>query len=368
MSSMLLSIRDQTWEMVTARFQPINERAWTLQESIVPSRLLIFAGIEAFWKCRTKFLPSSQPKRNSWVGWSLSCGYISHSVDDDIAEALRETRERRDSEASYEAEDRNDPEASYGMREGSDSSSYYASYPHQNSSTWMSLVENYTNRQVSDEKDNLPAISAIAKKYSQVLECEYLAGLWRKNLLFNLMWQVDRETYGRSLLTYQAPSWSWASIEGKVDTGSTWVFNPLVEILHCSTRLASEAAPYGAVTYGELIIRGHLKEVQLNMHKRIVFYVDHPDVEHHGLVPDVRVTSNVEMSSRSGRARPEDYESTWFLIFGMPSEEFGLILGKLPSQDCYQRIAWFSSDPGNPPFWWEQPGWEPRDKVTVKIV
>jgi hypothetical protein len=48
-------------------------------------------------------------------------------------------------------------------------------------------------------------------------------------------------------------------------------FKPLAEILHCSTTLASETAPYGAVTDGEPIINGYLKEVRLGSNGETIF-------------------------------------------------------------------------------------------------
>ena len=70
------------------------------------------------------------------------------------------------------------------------------------------------------------------------------------------------------------PSWSWASRNGLVkcnfeylkDVGGYLgrVFSHTAEILHCSVTLASEEAPYGVITAGELVVHGFLKEVLLD--------------------------------------------------------------------------------------------------------
>jgi hypothetical protein len=133
-----------------------------------------------------KFLSDSHPKQLSWPKWSYTCGYVSYSMKE-----IMETGAR------------NDPDASLGTRERSDSGSYLGSRKEYIRRTWVSLVENYTSRQVSDENDKLPAISAIATMSSQLFKCDYLAGLWRDNLLYDLMWKtVYKSTYGRNLLTY----------------------------------------------------------------------------------------------------------------------------------------------------------------------
>ncbi|KAH8683333.1 heterokaryon incompatibility protein-domain-containing protein, partial [Tricladium varicosporioides] len=76
--------------------------------------------------------------------------------------------------------------------------------------SWMKLVEDYTSRDLTFERDKLPA--CLTKDY-------YLAGLWRKDLLVLFLWRV---TFGYNKMISdrttqcQAPSWSWASINGAV--------------------------------------------------------------------------------------------------------------------------------------------------------
>jgi hypothetical protein len=69
-------------ELTSWTFQPINNRAWTLQESLLTPRLLIFTGINMFWQCQVKFESYSWvdtrlfTHRDSKANWSFHTGYL----------------------------------------------------------------------------------------------------------------------------------------------------------------------------------------------------------------------------------------------------------------------------------------------------
>ncbi|KAF3005173.1 hypothetical protein E8E13_010638 [Curvularia kusanoi] len=62
--------------------------------------------------------------------------------------------------------------------------------------------------------DKLVAISGIAQMVRSRLEDEYLAGMWRRDLLYDLGWFVYSDATRPS--TYRAPSWSFLSVDGHV--------------------------------------------------------------------------------------------------------------------------------------------------------
>ena len=80
---------------------------------------------------------------------------------------------------------------------------------------WNVLVERFSACGLTYETDRLPAIAGLARLVQKRLKCEYLAGLWRFQLVSQLLWRrigrADRHS------TYRAPSWSWASSPGKAD-------------------------------------------------------------------------------------------------------------------------------------------------------
>lgn len=56
------------------------------------------------------------------------------------------------------------------------------------SDTWVSIVQTYGKCSITVPDDRLIAIAGIAKSILPLLEDEYLAGLWKKNLPYNLVW------------------------------------------------------------------------------------------------------------------------------------------------------------------------------------
>jgi hypothetical protein len=84
------------------------------------------------------------------------------------------------------------------------------------SSTWFSIVEEFSKQFLMKLEDRIAAMSAIAQRSAQLTGYRYAAGLWRECLLQNMMWTVDRwESFDRPKM-YRGPTWSWASVDGKI--------------------------------------------------------------------------------------------------------------------------------------------------------
>lgn len=84
---------------------------------------------------------------------------------------------------------------------------------------WPKMVEAYSRTGLTVPSDKLVALSGVASVFSQALDEEYLAGLWRRNLGIQILWQVGAVSDGvrtRRSLIYRAPPWSWASVDGPV--------------------------------------------------------------------------------------------------------------------------------------------------------
>jgi hypothetical protein len=71
---------------------------------------------------------------------------------------------------------------------------------------------------LTKEEDKLITISGIAKRIMRLIPSkdEYVAGLWRRVLPSQLLWDVDWVDHPAPSRhnTYCVPSWSWASIKG----------------------------------------------------------------------------------------------------------------------------------------------------------
>lgn len=93
---------------------------------------------------------------------------------------------------------------------------------------WFSLVESYSELELSNPTDRLPAIAAIAQRFAQWSPGnDYICGLWKNTLHQGLGFEIIRDEknpgphidYGPSLTSkseYIAPSWSWAAAHRRV--------------------------------------------------------------------------------------------------------------------------------------------------------
>lgn len=95
-------------------------------------------------------------------------------------------------------------------------------YPHtirsmSGSRSWIDIVQDFTSRQITMDKDRLPALAGLAERYRAETGSDYLAGLWAKDLPERLFWtRSSRWTPMTRPLIYRAPTWSWAALEGEV--------------------------------------------------------------------------------------------------------------------------------------------------------
>ena len=202
--------------------EPINSRAWALQEWVLSSRVATFTSRGAYFHCERSGIPSDLAYR-SFYNFQL-------------------------------------PRSPAEVRPG----------------VWGFIVRNYTSRSLSNPSDKLPALAGLARRFDRLsggAAGRYLAGLWEATLPADLEWRRDNGF--RAFLAqpreqedavaagaaeagrrYRAPSWSWAAVDGIVVTTRHEVGTaPAAEVLACETHLAT-ADPYSAVAGGRLVVRG----------------------------------------------------------------------------------------------------------------
>jgi hypothetical protein len=79
------------------------------------------------------------------------------------------------------------------------------------------VVSLFTTANLTYTSDKLPAISAIARKMAEYSKDDYLAGMWRNDLLLQLPWSLVGKRQFSRLAGYRAPTWSWASTDGEAE-------------------------------------------------------------------------------------------------------------------------------------------------------
>lgn len=85
---------------------------------------------------------------------------------------------------------------------------------------WHQILIEYQNRALTFNQDNLTALAGIAESMQARTDWIYLSGIWKHDIPRGMLWErtaadVDgSHSSHRRFDRYQAPSWSWSSVEG----------------------------------------------------------------------------------------------------------------------------------------------------------
>ncbi|KAK5988423.1 hypothetical protein PT974_12578 [Cladobotryum mycophilum] len=172
---------------------PLSTRAWTLQEERLSRRILYWTPNRMYWSCaqvqhgESQLQTSEEPGRIS-AKESLSPTCNSHQpATAFMPQAFLLACNRGAMQQRHKA--------------------------------WLSIVESYVSRNMSNPQDRFPAVAGLAAKYHQasssVTDNTYIAGLWKGTFAVDLAWSVKRaaaEPLASSMSTMTPPSWAWASL------------------------------------------------------------------------------------------------------------------------------------------------------------
>lgn len=136
---------------------------------------------------------------------------------------------------------------------------------------WSSVAGDYSRAALTKDTDKIIALSGVAEKMQHELKDEYVVGLWRSNLIHELLWRHsgtggERYRPGPGRI---APSWSWMSVSGSAgvninttscSSGATKCKHH-VKIVYATVDKVDPARPTGDIFPGSgiLQIQGQLK-------------------------------------------------------------------------------------------------------------
>lgn len=226
---------------------PLAHRAWTLQERILSHRTLYYGQRQIYWQCASSRKAAdgeNVPTSASTSAWSQSSD---HSEWPDLL--------------GYKTKDcKNDSIAAHSFR-----------------MTWLNILQIYVSRILTYKADKLPALAGIAAVCQNFTGYQYVAGLWREDLVVGLVWTpIPIWAKGSTMLdytipapmweshnpAYEGPSWSWASTEirgllefwGKSRENRMWKqFD--AQVIDIQLTLKGNN-PFGTVAKGKLVLRG----------------------------------------------------------------------------------------------------------------
>jgi hypothetical protein len=128
---------------------------------------------------------------------------------------------------------------------------------------WRYIVSDYTDMNLTNPRDRLPAIAGVATQFERLMGGRYLAGLWESALPGDLLWRMDRSA--QYTQQYRAPTWSWASIEGKVKYYKMTSYNPEFSIVRALCDPLSKINPFGEVASGSLEVNAIAADLEFSL-------------------------------------------------------------------------------------------------------
>ncbi|KAH9229590.1 hypothetical protein K456DRAFT_1799009, partial [Colletotrichum gloeosporioides 23] len=169
----------------------LSGRGWTLQERQLSRRVIHVTSNSLLWECRTS-------RGSEQVPWT---GKVTANMK--IAARYRINDSIKDGRQIFE---KDSPRYFYNL--------------------WYEIIWDYSNRLLSEESDKLPGLAGLAKTLANMTGDEYVAGLWKRDIVSGLLWKTRRWNmdedgpHGAIQHTrpscWRAPSWSWASLDGQV--------------------------------------------------------------------------------------------------------------------------------------------------------
>ncbi|KXJ93600.1 heterokaryon incompatibility protein [Microdochium bolleyi] len=210
---------------------PLNTRGWVLQERLLSPRVLHFARDQLFWECREYSAAECYPDT------------LPTTIRNGVPTNFK----------------RLDP-ASRNMFRAADGADDHTLFYHR---VWDSIVKAYSATRLTHGSDKLIALSGVAKYFAPRIDDTYVAGMWRKFLASSLLWNVRKEAQvdgssSKRAEIYRAPSFSWASVDGEVETRLPSNVNLLFEVLNVHLDHVS-ADTTGLVKGGHIDLRARIR-------------------------------------------------------------------------------------------------------------
>jgi hypothetical protein len=241
---------------------PWSKRGWTMQEGLLPNRILQYTTSQIIWKC----CEEQRFERG-----------VTERVEDRISETLTYSDPH---DIAFESGFLWKLPAFLKFKTFKSYLPISLDYPLMtNPETfrlWYDLVEDYTQRLFTNFGDRLVAISGLARIYGDMSRNPtYVAGLWKEDLIRGLLWHVKgttlipkRSAGDNSTCQEDFPSWSWVSVGAEQvvqnDLKTNDCLRALSEIENIQVDLVDPRDPFGAIKSGRvasITIRGQLRRL-----------------------------------------------------------------------------------------------------------
>lgn len=222
-----LGLRRRFSKGCTMAYSALETRAWALQERILAPTVLHFRADNVYWEC-------------SAGRASLDYAQIDLGLDPyDTFNGQASISYFRPKLRSMSTEIEIEPEH------------------------WYKLVELYSARRLSFEKDRAAAIYGLAMKFQRCRSDRYVAGTWSADIHAGLLWVTDSRSDDSNRNAALRPSWSWLTAKAPVHFIGYLSWSPKAEIeivnIEQGLAFASDQTPH--LRINGFFVEGLLKPV-----------------------------------------------------------------------------------------------------------
>nr|OQO25279.1 hypothetical protein B0A51_08842 [Rachicladosporium sp. CCFEE 5018] len=215
------------------RTAPLYTRGWVVQERYLAPRVLHFGSDRIFWEC------NEEP----WIDESFPAGF-SHCPDYEPVVSW-----------PFHSSD------VVGIRSGSGPGLGFSEMT-SSRALWHDTIDTYTSCDLTlPDKDILVALAGIAERFGRAYDHRYAAGLFQVHLPYDLLWRHR----GERAVTWRAPTWSWASIDGAIEMspaagGTSYDANcqTYTEVRSVHVDLVDPQNVYGQLRSAKIYLRGYV--------------------------------------------------------------------------------------------------------------
>lgn len=274
-------------------------RGWVFQERLLSNRFIHFTKDEIFWECRESTWCECASREEEWV--------------DKRAKTARALRNQK----------------------------------------WEDIAAQYNQTQLSFEKDRLPALAGVAKRYGEEHMKTYLAGSWKEDLPRTLAWkksQTEEDDPHVRPLHQKTPTWSWISLPRGLLIFDDYAPKTSVRVLNC-VRKPPQADIYAGANRTEITVEGPVLNLRIFAHRqhkkdKIVGRADNAFIMMH---PDFNMNPQ---DPTKYRAVPPGTSCSLLIICGAEDPEaqercFGILLVRVNSTDSetavFERIGFLDA-------------------------
>ncbi len=176
---------------------PLHKRAWVVQERTLSPRTLYYGSQMIFWECiQSKASELNPSELNSQMAAALTEETLRRPYKYNLTSVFTRTR----------------PGMKSNFANLLDVCQHH-DYPRWRI-YWHRLVHVYTANDLTFKSDRWAAISGLARLVEQASNKELLHGLWKDDLVEELLWCVKCRSRVRT--PTKEPSWSWLSVDGPI--------------------------------------------------------------------------------------------------------------------------------------------------------